>query len=225
LKLGFRLSAFIACVLLASACGLCAAEPASAPAGPVDYQNDFAGAELDKVPDEFLVLDGAFAVKQEGTNRFLELPGAPLETFGVLFGPTATNDLAVAARIFGTGKGRRLPTLGVGLNGVGGYRLYVAASKKSLELYKGDERLAGVDYAWSSGTWTELRLQIRKTREGEWKIEGKAWKHGDPEPGAWLIDYTEKTEPPSGRASVWGLPFSGTPIGFDDLVVRKLAGS
>src|SRR5437588_932962 len=82
------------------------------------YENNFEKAEVGKVPDDFLVLDGAFVVKEEGRNKFLELPGAPLDSFGVLFGPTQSAGVAVSARIHGTGKGRRFPTFGVGLNGV-----------------------------------------------------------------------------------------------------------
>jgi len=102
------------------------------------YENDFEKSALDKVPDDFLVLDGQFAVKEEGGNKFLELPGAPLDTFGVLFGPTEKEDTAVSARIFGTGKGRRYPTFAVGLNGQGtsAYRLQVSPAKKALELLK-----------------------------------------------------------------------------------------
>src|SRR5881394_3431200 len=106
------------------------------------YENNFEKAELDKVPEEFLVLDGGFVVKEEGGNKFLELPGAPLETFGVLFGPTVTNNVSAAARIFGTGKGRRSPTFAVGLNGVAGVKLQVSPAKKLVELYKGEEVVA-----------------------------------------------------------------------------------
>src|SRR4051812_30824193 len=93
------------------------------------YTNDFTSAELDKVPEDMLVLDGAFAVKQDGPNKFLELPGAPLDTFGALFGPATNANVTVTAKIFGTGKGRRFPTFGVGANGAGGYKLKVAPSK------------------------------------------------------------------------------------------------
>src|SRR5436190_9379313 len=103
------------------------------------YENNFEKAEVDKVPQDMLVLDGAFAVKEEAGNKFLELPGAPLDTFGALFGPTESTNLIVSARVFGTSKGRRLPTFGIGLNGVGGYKLQVSPGKKLLELYKGDE--------------------------------------------------------------------------------------
>ncbi len=187
------------------------------------YENSFEKAEVNKVPDEFLVLNGAFSVKEEGGNKFLELPGAPLDDFGVLFGPTEKDGVAVSARVHGTGKGRRFPAFGVGLNGVGGYKLQVAASKKALELFKGEEVVTSVPYAWESGAWTMLRLQIRKVQTGEWRIEGKAWKQGATEPSEWAITHTEKLEPIAGRASITGNPISGTPVRFDDLRLQAAA--
>jgi hypothetical protein len=168
-----------------------------------------------------LVLDGGFAVKEEGGNKFLELPGAPLETFGVLFGPTEASGLAVSARIQGAGKGRRFPTFAVGLNGVGGFKLQVAPAKKLVELVKGEEVVGSAPFAWESGSWTMLRLQCRKVKDGEFKLEGKAWKQGDAEPKDWQISHAEPAESPAGRPSVWGMPFAGTPIKFDDLQVGR----
>ncbi|MBI3875058.1 MAG: hypothetical protein HY300_03665 [Verrucomicrobia bacterium] len=185
------------------------------------YENNFEKAEIGKVPDDFLVLDGQFAVKQEGANKFLELPGAPLDTFGLLFGPTEKDGICVTARINGTGKGRRFPTLAVGLCGVGGYRLQVSPAKKLLELYRGDDIKATAPFEWQSGVWTKFRLQVRLVKDGEWKIEGKAWQ-SEKEPANWLIALDEKEAPIAGRASIWGNPFSGTPIQFDDLVVTAV---
>jgi hypothetical protein len=185
------------------------------------YENDFETAAVDKVPDDFLVLDGAFAVKEEAGNKFLELPGAPLDTFGVLFGPTEAAGLAISARAYGTGKGRRFPTFAVGLSGVGGHRLQVSPGKKLLELFKGDEMLASVPFAWTSDSWTILRLQSRKAKDGEFMIEGKAWKQGEAEPKMWQISFIDKTETPAGRSSVWGNPFAGTPLRYDDLKVTR----
>jgi hypothetical protein len=185
------------------------------------YENNFETADIGKVPEDMLVLEGAFAVKEEGGNKFLELPGAPLETFGVLFGPTEGSGLAVQARIYGTGKGRRFPTLAVGLNGVGGYRLQVSPSKKALELLRGDDALTSVPFVWESGSWTMLRLQTQKVKDGEFKIEGKAWKQGTAEPKAWTISFTDVAQAPAGRASVWGSPYAGTPVRFDDLRVTR----
>lgn len=182
------------------------------------YHNNFEKAELNKVPEDMLVLDGAFGVKEEAGNKFLELPGAPLDTFGVLFGPTATSDVSASARIFATGKGRRFPTFGIGLNGVGGYKLQISPGKKQIELFKGDEVVASKEFEWAGNSWTVLRIQVRKDAAGV-QVEGKAWKEGAVEPKDWPIAFADKTPAPAGRASAWGNPFSGTPIRFDDLHV------
>lgn len=180
------------------------------------YDNNFEKAELNKVPEDILVLEGAFGVKEEAGNKFLELPGAPLDTFGVLFGPNAASDVTASARIFASSKGRRFPTFGIGLNGVGGYKMQIAPGKKQIELFKGDDVVASKDFEWTGNSWTRLVIQIRKVAAGV-QVEGKAWKEGAAEPKDWSIVFADKSPAPAGRASVWGNPFSGTPIRFDDL--------
>ncbi len=190
----------------------------AAPAKPL-FSENFEKAVLDKVPEGMLVLDGEFAVKTEGGNKFLELPGAPLETFGVLFGPSQSADVTVSARIHGTGKGRRFPVFGVGLNGVSGYRLQVAPAKKALDLYKGEELKLSVPLVWESGKWTQIRLSVRSLNSGGFAVVGKAWQEGAAEPAVWAIQHTEAEALPPGRPSIWGNPFSGTAIRFDDLTL------
>src|SRR2546422_109205 len=112
---------------------LCPA-PASGAEPKIIYQNNLEQAEVGKLPGDFLVLDGAFTVAQDAGNKFLELPGAPLDTFGLLFGPSEGAEIAVSVRVYGTAKGRRFPTFGVGLNGVAGYKLQVSPGKKLIEL-------------------------------------------------------------------------------------------
>jgi len=206
-------------LMFSSACVVLAAD--ETPKKPLLYENTFEKAELKKVPDDMMVMEGGWAVIEEGGNKFIELPGAPLETFGVLFGPTESDGISASARVFGSGKGRRFPTFALGLNGVGGYKLQVSPAKKLIELYRGEELLKSVPFQWESETWTVLRLQSRKVNDGEFAIEGKAWKHGAAEPAQWTISHTDKTEVPAGRASIWGAPYSGTPIRFDDLAVTK----
>jgi hypothetical protein len=134
-----------------------------------------------------------------------------------MFGPSEKDGMVVSARIFGTAKGRRFPAFAVSLNGVSGYRLQVSAAKKQIELFKGDTLKASVPFEWSAGQWTSLKLQVRKLKEGDWKVEGKVWQASSPEPPSWMISFDENEEPVAGRAAVWGNPFSGTPIRFDDL--------
>ena len=183
------------------------------------YENNFEKAEPEKIPEDLMVLDGGFLVKEEGGNKFLELPGAPLESFGVLFGPTVTNNISASAKIFGTAKGRRSPAFGVGVNGVGGLKLLVSPSKKMVELFKGDEVMASAPFTWESGSWTEVSLQLVKDKDGKIKAQGRVWKADGKAPDSPQIDYAVTADLPPGRSSIWGNPYSGTPIRYDDLAV------
>jgi hypothetical protein len=182
------------------------------------YQNDFESAEVDKVPKEVMIMAGTFEVKQGAEGKYLELPGEPLDTFGLLFGPSVKDDVSASAKFFGTKKGRKFPTFGISLNGVGGYRLQVSPAKNALEFFKSDESKLSVPFTWISDAWTSLSITVRKSGAG-WVIEGKAWAAGSPEPERPLISMEEKEEPKAGRTGIWGSPFAGTPVRFDDLLI------
>jgi hypothetical protein len=111
----------------------------------------------------------------------------------------------------------------VGLGGVSGFKLQVSPGKQALEILKDQELKASVNFDWKSGDWTQLRFQIRIIKDGEWKVEGRAWSGGETEPKASVISFDEKESPITGKASVLASPFSGTPIRFDDLMVEKVA--
>jgi hypothetical protein len=207
-KLG-SLPLLFALVLAAHA--LLAAEPL--------YTNNFESAPVGKPPEGMMVMSGDFTVKQDAEGKFLELPGEPLDTFGLLFGPSTAADVTASARFFGTKTGRKYPTFGVSVNGVGGYRLQVSPGRKTLELYKGDELRTSVGYEWPSGTWVQLQIEVRKRGEKECVVEGKAWPIGTPMPKTAMITLTDPEPASAGRAGIWGSPYSGTPIRFDDLVL------
>jgi hypothetical protein len=191
--------------------------------GKALYENNFEKAAVDALPDDVKPLSGDFKVKETEGRKVLELPGAPAEDFyGALFGPATNSGVCVSARIFGTGTKRRYPSFGVGLNGASGYCLRVSPGKGALEIYKGEEMRTNTPLAWKSGAWTMLRLQVRAADGPSWTVEGKAWEQGTPEPKDWMVAVEEKTAPSNGKASLWGTPYSGTPIWFADLKVTAL---
>ena len=181
------------------------------------YKNDFQSAEPGKLPQDVMVIDGGFTIAEEGGNKFVELPGAPLDTFGLLFGSTEKENRTVSARIFGTSKGRRAPTFSVGLGGLGGYKLQVSPGKKSVELYKADAVKTSVPFEWQSGKWTHLALTLKKAKDAEWTVEGRAWMEGSAEPAKPTLTFADTEEPAAGRAYIGGSPYATTPIRFDDL--------
>ncbi|MBT6790060.1 MAG: hypothetical protein HOA45_10400 [Verrucomicrobia bacterium] len=187
------------------------------------YQTNFEKTKTGEVPEDFLVLDGDFAVKQSNGNKYLELPGAPLDAFGFMFGPSARHGNEISARMFGTKKGRRYPVFGIALNGVNGYRLQVAPAKRAIELLKGSAVVAKVPFRWGGGEWLRLALRVEQTGTAEWTITGKVWPDGKKAPTKPTITHKEAKEPRNGKPPIWGSPYSGTPIRYDDIVVKKTA--
>jgi hypothetical protein len=177
-----------------------------------------------KLPEgEFLALAGNFEVKDVGGDRVLELPGTPLESMGVLFGPAPERPaMAVSARIWGRRPGRRYPEFGVGSNDAGGYKLWLMPRRKAVALRKGDETLATAPHnGWKPETWTRFRLSVSEAAGGKWAVRGKVWPADGAEPNEWSIRFEDSEAPTAGRASVWGNPYSGQPIRFDDLRVER----
>jgi len=198
--------------------------PESAAVKPL-FVCDFSDVPEGALPESFFVIQGEFEVKADGTNKLLELPGSPVDGYSVLFGPVTNANVAIEARILSTAKGRRMPTFGVGLGGVAGYKLQIAPAKDKMELLLDTQVVTSAPFDWKSGTWTHCQLQIRQTGDAAWRVEARAWNAGDPGPESWLVTYDANAAPIAGQASVLGSPFSGTPIQFDDLRVSGMAQS
>ena len=205
--------------LLLLACLAFAQNPASPSQGA--YVEDFETAEVGQVPKEMMVLAGEFAVADDAGNKVLLLPGSPLESFGLLLGPEQAT--SIHARIRATSAGKRTPEFGVGLAGAAGYKLWLMPATKELQIIKGEERVARVPYSWTSGSWTLFRLQLHTSPDGRTRVEGRAWQQGAQEPRGWMISFDDAEPPSKGRASVWGTPYSDTPIAFDDVHVTTQA--
>jgi hypothetical protein len=206
----------LALALITAGSVLYAADPAPA------YTNNFEKLAVGSTPQDFLVIDGGFTVKEEAGNKLLELPGSPLDSFGALFGSTEKEGVVASARIMAISKGRRFPTFGIGLNGVAGYKLQASPAKKLLELTRGDVVKATAPLEWTSGKWTFFKLQSTKGDDGKWLVQGRIWSEGQPEPQTWAISFTDAEEPPAGRSSIWGSPFATTPIQYDDLAASRI---
>lgn len=185
---------------------------------PEVYRQDFQKLAAGTWPEEEMMsLNGKFAVKEEGDNRYAELPGDPLGSYGFALGPEGAT--SVSARIRGSNTGRRFPEFGIGLGGAAGYRLWVMPATGQLQIVRNEEVEAKVQFTWKADAWTHLKLRVRADA-GKWQVEGKAWLDGQDEPRDWTIRH-ESTEGIAGRASAWGTPYSSKPIAFDDLVAGK----
>ena len=188
------------------------------------FVTDFQQSAPGPLPDaQYMVLNGHFEVKEAGGEKFVELAGEAIDSFGFLAGPEGATAIEVRARAGNTGK--RFPEFGVALGGAAGYRLWLMPAVRQVQIVKNDQVKVHAPLAWKPGAWTHLKLQARSAGAGKWVFEGKAWSQGEKEPEKWLVSFEAGDENlkdgVKGRASVWGTPYSSKPIAFDDLNIGK----
>ena len=191
---------------------------ADAPPAPL-YTNNFDALPEGEVPKDILILNGEFTIKKIGDNTVLQLAADPLDTMGALVGPADKNEYTVTARIQSASTGKRFPEFGLGACGPGQVRLWLMPAVGELQLIHGDDVKRAARYDWKSGDWTRFKLQVTKSPDGKFKIQGKAWPDGKPEPQDWTLTTQAEEPPPPGRACLLSTPYSGTPTNFDDVVV------
>jgi hypothetical protein len=195
---------------------------AAAPAP--SFSETFNAMPLGKPPKEkILIVAGAFQVKDlGGGNKVLELPGDPLETFGAMFGPADSNTIDVRAKVWAAATGKRYPEFGIGAADVSGYKLLLLPRQKRLVIRKAEVEVATAPCdGWTSESWTAFRLTVEPAGNA-WRVTGYAWPASGDESKAAKVVFEEPEKPARGHGSVWGMPFSGKPIRFDDIEVRVL---
>ena len=168
-------------------------------------------------------LEAKFLVAESGGQKYLELSPLPLVDGGLLLGKSIVGPCTITARIEATGKKRSHPRFGVALHGMNGPRLRMVPARKQLELvYSRDteETVATADMTeWVSGKWCWMELSIAAA-EGGSLLEGRLWMEGSTRPEKPQIRYQATTPPGQGKPSIWGAPYSGLPVRFDDIIIK-----
>ena len=183
------------------------------------YSQDF--EKVSDLPNDFVVMDGKFCVKEINGNKVLELQGTPLDNYGLFFGPEIATGVELTVRIYSEATGKRYPSFCIGLNGSAGFKLRVSPGRHAVELLKGDEIKASSSFKWKDKQWLFLRLRTVPINQEKWLICGSVWYEGDNPPLDWQVKL-ESDILPSGKASLWGMPYSSKPIQFDDIVLKKI---
>ncbi|MGI9242260.1 MAG: hypothetical protein ACR2RV_15790 [Verrucomicrobiales bacterium] len=186
------------------------------------FEQDFETVEVGEAPDDVMEIDGTFTVFEEDGNKFLRVGIEPLAENGIILGPSMKAGGSVQAKIRSFKKRRSFPRFSVGLHGISGYRLRVVPSSGTVELLKNEEVVVSEKFAWKADQWTNLKLEIKPAGD-QWSIRGWVWEVADGEAGEQpekpSIEHVDKSAPGQGKASLWGSPYSGKPVDFDDVKV------
>ena len=169
---------------------------------------------------------GKWSLYQLKGDNIFRLDPEPLRHGIAEIGPYLRSyDLSISARFLAKKKSRIGPRMGLGLYGKNGLTLRLAPSHNRIELVQYGEVLAQAPLRWKSEAWHHLKLTV--TAEAtHWKVAGKTWAHHRPKPLQPSLLYELSpgalTHPLSGRAFLCGSPFSGYPIFYDDIAVRRV---
>ena len=191
------------------------------------YQQDFENVKVGEAPEAVMEIEGAFTVVEEDGKKFLRVGVEPLAENGIVLGPSMKAGGTVEAKIRSFKKRRSYPRFGVGLHGISGYRLRVVPSSKKVELLRNEEVVVEKEFMWKPDTWTNLKLEIKQSGD-KWSIRAWVWPvaEGDEgkQPKQATLEHSDEEPPGQGKASLWGTPYSGRPVDFDDVKVTPEAG-
>jgi hypothetical protein len=188
----------------------------------VEFEEKFSEHAVGSEPENLFILDGAYAVTEKENDKRLTLPGSPVGEFGLLFGPRVREkSLSLSFSFLTSRQGRRYPSLAAGLGGVRSYRLRFNAATKEILLFRGENEIGKIAFQWESGVWWHIRFQAIPSGEQETRIGLKYWKRGEEEPAEWLVEVIDQNAFAGGKCALWGYPYAGTPIHFDDLKIES----
>jgi len=171
------------------------------------------------VPKEVFVVDGTVKIAAKDGNKAIMIDATPIVEASAQVAVSAAGEASIQARVFASKRARSVPKFGISVHGMSGHRLLVNAAKKQLELVKADLVLASIPYAWTTDTWTHLKLEAKRAEGDAWTLTAKAWAAGTAEPAAPLIKHADKALKGQGKVGLWGTPYAETPIYFDDIEV------
>lgn len=171
-------------------------------------------------PQEVFVVDGNIKIAAKDGGKAIVIDPNPITDATAQLGDAANGSASITVKVFASKKGRSMPRFGVSAHGMNGFRLMVNPARKTLELVRTDEVIKSVPFAWTTDTWTKLRLEVKKTGDAAWSIAGRAWPAEGEEPKEPLILHTDTTLKGQGKSAIWGTPYAETPIYFDDIKIE-----
>jgi len=183
------------------------------------FHENFSNTPLGAEPDSLFILDGAYTVQASGSSeRVLSLPGTPTGDYGVLFGPKI-KDKAVELRFsfYASPRGRRMPSIAASVGGVRGLRLRLNPAARTLTFTLDEIVLKQTTLDWKGEQWWTVRLRVVPSTGTH--VMCKLWPSLEAETVDWLVDETFEVEHKSGKCALWGFPYAGTEILFDEIIV------
>lgn len=188
-----------------------------------EFHENFSNISSKTEPESLFILDGSFLVNQNENGKQLELSGSPVGEFGFMFGSRIRERaMELNFSFFSSKQGRRYPSIAASIGGIRGYRFRWNPATQNILIYNDEVLLTEKNFPWNGDQWWKIRFQVVPLKNSRSLLKLKIW-HGDSnEPEAWLIEHQDKFLFKGGKCVIWGYPYAGTPIYFDDIMILSL---
>jgi outer membrane protein assembly factor BamB len=133
-------------------------------------------------------------------------------------GDPALSNYTMAADVMSAGSRRNMSNVGV-INQR--YVINLVGNWQQLEVLSNQERVkVGVPFKWSPNEWYRIKSRVDVAADGSGVVRAKAWKRGEPEPEAWLLEVPHKHAHRQGAPGLYGFALQGQfPVYIDNIEV------
>ncbi len=138
-----------------------------------------------------------------GTKAFCKTIDNKLFQRGQVFiGTPEMKNYTIEADVMTEGNRRKMSEIGV-INQR--YIIVLKGNYQQIEVNSNQERLkVSAPFSISPNTWYRVKARVDVAADGSGVVRGKAWKKGDPEPEAWLVEVPHKTAHQNGSPGLFG---------------------
>lgn len=161
--------------------------------------------------------DGNKALVKTIDNRFFQR--------GTMFiGPPHLSNYTIEADVMSEGNRRKMSEVGLICQR---YLIVLKGNDQKLEISSNFERLrvpegtAAPNFRWSPNAWYRLKARVDIQPDGSGIVRAKAWKKGDPEPEAWLLEVPHKTAHRNGAPGLFGFSPQDMRVYIDNVLVTE----
>jgi hypothetical protein len=146
----------------------------------------------------------------------------------VFIGPPDLSNYTIEADVMSEGTRRKMSEVGVIAQR---YLVVLKGNEQKLEISSNFERLRvpaaaePPNFKWSPNTWYHLKARVDNKPDGSGVVRAKAWKKGDPEPEAWLLEVPHKTAHQNGSPGLFGFAPQDQRVFIDNISVTKTEGA
>jgi outer membrane protein assembly factor BamB len=142
----------------------------------------------------------------------------------VFIGPPSLSNYTIEAEVMSEGARRKMSEVGLICQR---YLVVLKGNDQKLEISSNFERLrvpegtAAPNFRWSPNTWYHLKARVDNKPDGTGVVHAKAWKKGDPEPEAWLLEVPHQTAHRNGAPGLFGFAPQGMRVYIDNILVTE----